>query len=82
MRSNYDVIIEFQWINFICFITALLSDEGKYILNGLATINPYPRNYSYGGVTFEYSGASSPNERVTTPYAIRLKKDLIVEVIY
>lgn len=46
----------------------------------LTLINPYPRNYSYAGITLEYNGANSAIERVSTSNAIRLQQALNVEV--
>lgn len=61
-------------------VIVLANDDGEYILNGNAIINPYPRNYSYEGITLEYNGAYSEKEKVVTPFSERLQRDLIVQV--
>lgn len=62
------------------FVTALMDDQGEYILNGYNVITQYPRVFPYGGVTFEYTGTNSTLEKVNTTFARRLKRDLTVEV--
>lgn len=59
---------------------ALTDDQGEYILNGYNVITQYPRTFPYGGITFEYTGTNKTEERVSTSFARRLKRDLIVEV--
>lgn len=67
---------------FISFMsTALMDDQGEYILNGYNVITQYPRVFPYGGVTFEYTGTNSTLEKVNTTFARQLKRDLTVEVI-
>lgn len=61
--------------------TALMDDQGEYILNGYNVITQYPRVFPYGGVTFDYTGTNSSLEKVNTTFARRLKRDLTVEVI-
>lgn len=68
-------------IPFPIFETALMDDQGEYILNGYNVITQYPRVFPYGGVTFEYTGTNSTLEKVNTTFARRLKRDLTVEVI-
>lgn len=67
-------------ISFSIFVTALMDDQGEYILNGYNVITQYPRVFPYGGVTFEYTGTNSTLEKVNTTFARRLKRDLTVEV--
>lgn len=60
---------------------ALMDDQGQYLLNGKNLITQYPKTFPYGGVTFQYSGAQSNIETVNTTYAIRIEKDLLIQVL-
>lgn len=58
----------------------LTGDQDEYILNGDRVISPYPKNFSYGGISFEYTGTDSTREKISTLYSMPLQRDLIVEV--
>ncbi|XP_055302923.1 A disintegrin and metalloproteinase with thrombospondin motifs 9-like [Sitodiplosis mosellana] len=60
---------------------ALAGDRGEYILNGDRIISPYPKDLSYGGVTFEYTGTNMTREKVSTPFAMPLQRELIIEIL-
>lgn len=70
----------YDWLVFHFPRLALTDDQGEYILNGYNVITQYPRTFPYGGVTFDYTGTNTTVERVSTSFARRLKRDLIVEV--
>lgn len=59
---------------------ALAGDREEYILNGDRVISSYPKNFSYGGVIFEYTGTNAAREKVSTLFAMPLQRDLFVEV--
>lgn len=56
-----------------------MNDQGQYLLNGYNTIVQYQKQFAYGGITFDYTGVNTTMERVTTMYAKRIQRDLIVE---
>lgn len=68
------------YINFDRY-SALMDDQGGYILNGHNIITQYPISFAYGGVTFDYTGTNSTLEKVNTTFARRIKRDLTIEVI-
>lgn len=59
---------------------ALAGDREEYILNGDRVISSYPQNFSYGGITFEYTGTNAAREKVSTLFGMPLQRDLLVEV--
>lgn len=60
--------------------SALAGDREEYILNGDRVISPYPKNFTFGGVIFQYTGTDSTREKVSAPYSKPLQRDLMVEV--
>lgn len=60
----------------------MAGDQDEYFLNGDRVISPYPKNCSYGGVIFEYSGTDTMIEKISTPYSKPLQRDLYVEVVF
>ena len=59
----------------------LRDDQGVSILNGNQLISTYRNVTFYAGVIFEYNGSNSTIERVNSTYSLKLKRDLIVEMI-
>ncbi|XP_037955485.1 A disintegrin and metalloproteinase with thrombospondin motifs 20 isoform X2 [Teleopsis dalmanni] len=59
----------------------LRDDEGNSLLSGNSVIPTYRIVSFYAGVTIEYNGSANKVERVNTTYSLKLKRDLIVEII-
>ncbi|EDV93015.1 GH18512 [Drosophila grimshawi] len=59
----------------------LTDDHQSPILNSDRVVTPYPKKYSYAGVTIDYNGSNSTIERVNTTDSWKLTRDLIVKII-
>ncbi|KAH8409692.1 hypothetical protein KR222_001825, partial [Zaprionus bogoriensis] len=60
----------------------VLSDDNHVaLLNSDKVVTPYPKKYSYAGVTLDYNGSNSTIERVNSTYSWKLTRDLRVELI-
>lgn len=70
------IIFEFILKSF----TALVDDNGKYLVNGNNVILKYAESYSYGGITLKYTGTDAVAEQVQTKYTRKLTRDLKVQV--
>ncbi|KAL7727530.1 hypothetical protein ACLKA6_000090, partial [Drosophila palustris] len=57
------------------------SDMHVPLLNSVKVVTPYPKKYSYAGVTMDYNGSNSTIERVSTTYSFKTTRNLIVELI-
>ncbi|KAH8388555.1 hypothetical protein KR093_009637, partial [Drosophila rubida] len=59
----------------------LSDDRHVALLNSDKVVTPYPKKYSYAGVTIDYNGSNSTEEQVSTTYSFKTTRDLIVELI-
>lgn len=60
---------------------ALRDDHDEYILNNVNTIDEYEKTIYYGGITLDYNGGKSLQERVNSTYARQLKRELKVDIL-
>lgn len=60
---------------------AIKGESGQNLLNGDNSVTNFPRKFAYGGVIFQYNGANQSVEMVTSTYAQKLTKKLIVEIL-
>lgn len=52
----------------------------EYILNGNDMVNLHRKLFVWGGVTIEYTGSNTTNEKINSSRTRQLKYDLIVQV--
>lgn len=60
---------------------ALRDDHDEYILNNIHHMDEYDKTIYYGGITLDYNGGKSLQERVNSTYARQLKRELKVDIL-
>lgn len=60
---------------------ALRDDHDEYILNNIHHMDEFEKTIYYGGITLDYNGGKSLQERVNSTYTRQLKRELKVDIL-
>ncbi|XP_026471997.1 A disintegrin and metalloproteinase with thrombospondin motifs 9-like [Ctenocephalides felis] len=63
------------------FLALMDGHTSEYILNGNDMVNLHRKLFVWGGVTIEYTGSNTTNEKINSSRTRQLKYDLIVQVL-